>query len=117
MKRKGPYKFTCYVPPDKEQTAKDFLEIADREGSSGSEKVVEYMTRYVDAHKHGNPQMLIEKFMAPTWLICSDCGKKFKTLKRVLYISGKEGFLCEVDFKKRTKQTVIKKVFEVIGQK
>jgi len=63
MKRKNPYKLTTYVPEEKEGYVKDFITICDREGESASKKLVDFITKYVEAHKNGNPQLRMESFI------------------------------------------------------
>ena len=55
-------KATIYLKDTDENTWDEFKEIADREGSSASEKIAEFIRKYVDVHRHGNPQTLILTF-------------------------------------------------------
>ena len=110
LKRRSPYKFTCYIPEAKEHTVKQFLEIADREGSSGSEKVLNFIIDYVDRHKHGNPQMLMERFTGKVEQTCWGCKQAFPFLTLVEFISGKTARLCEACLEKYRSRTVVKRV-------
>lgn len=49
-----------YGPGD--ELWKKFLSICKREGSSGSERLTEYITRYVEIHAPGNPQTVMNSF-------------------------------------------------------
>ena len=40
----------------------EFIKICRREGESASEKIRDFVTRYVEVHGHGNPQMLLSSF-------------------------------------------------------
>lgn len=52
-----------YVPDVKERVWKDFKTICEREGESASEKILEFISRYVDRHRHGNPQTMIKRWI------------------------------------------------------
>ena len=71
-----------------------FREICQREGGrkmkeTPSAKIREFVTHYVQAHSHGNPQTLLETFGSEPTLICNYCGKGgFKTLRKVTTPGG-----------------------------
>jgi len=56
-----------YVPENFEATLKEFGEICEREGEPMAEKVRDFILKYVDRHRHGNPQTLIETFDKNGW--------------------------------------------------
>ena len=45
-----------------QDTWDEFKRITEREGSSASRKIEDFVRDYVDQHKHGNPQTLILPF-------------------------------------------------------
>jgi hypothetical protein len=45
--------------------------ICRREGSSGSEKLMEFIRRYVEVHAPGNPQTVINSY-SPDWSITQE---------------------------------------------
>jgi len=51
---------TLYIPELFLPVWTKFIEICDREGSSGSEKIREYVRDYVREHEPGNPQRLLD---------------------------------------------------------
>jgi hypothetical protein len=51
-----------YLPENAERTWKEFVKICKRERDTASAKIRDFMAKYVDAHKHGNPQMLLEAY-------------------------------------------------------
>lgn len=110
MKRRNPYKFTCYIPLEREDTVKQFLTIAKREGSTGSKKVLQFIVDYVDRHKHGNPQTVMERFTEKIEQKCWACKKEFPFLSLVEFISGKQARLCDGCLGEYRERTVIKKV-------
>ena len=115
MKRKNPYRFTCYVPVEKEPFFKEFLEIADREGSSGSEKIVEFALQYRDQHRHGNPQTVMQRYIKDkVEQQCFGCKKLFSQLKRVRFLSGQLGNVCPDCEKDYDERRLIVKKFGVI---
>jgi len=74
----------------------EFREICFREGESASEKIREYIMRYVSVHAHGNPQLILEKFMGEIKLgECFFCKGQFEFLKKVEYASGLIAPTCE----------------------
>jgi hypothetical protein len=66
-----------------------FKEICVREGESASQKIREFVERYVCVHAGGNPQQLIERYfgMIPNGE-CFFCRGQLPNLKKVEYISG-----------------------------
>ena len=75
-----------------------------------SEKVEAYISQYVMAHTHGNPQTLLETFGAERSLTCFRCKKKFRSLIRVEYISGLEAQTCRDCLETDKRRRVVKKV-------
>ena len=56
------------MPELKRDVWKEFLAICEREGESASKKLEAYISKYVDRHRHGNPQTLIETFDKNGWI-------------------------------------------------
>ena len=54
-----------YLPPEFQKIWDDFVKICNREGKSASEKIREYIQRYVEQHKAGNPQLLMVHYVKP----------------------------------------------------
>jgi len=73
MKRKSPYQYKIHVPEEKEGCVKDFLKICEREGESGSKKLVDFISKYVEAHKNGNPQLRMESFITNPMIPIPKC--------------------------------------------
>jgi len=48
------------------ETWEKFLEICEKEGTSGSEKLEELLTQYVKDHWPGNPQRDLGVFLSPS---------------------------------------------------
>jgi len=90
MKTKDKYSYRLYVPIEKETTVKDFLAICKRENSSGSVKVLEFMTEYVGLHRDGNPQTLIPRYADVKLLQVQK--KSCKRLRRKGEFEGKLGW-------------------------
>ena len=95
---------------------KEFGEICFREDKSRSEKLTEFITRYVQIHKRGNPQTLLFTLDMPKHKCCwSGCEKQCSPneMVRVKFISGLIGYLCQECFERLTKETcVIAKVYK-----
>jgi hypothetical protein len=73
-----------------------FKEICEREGESVSEKLREFIERYVIVHDEGNPQLTIMKFMEDVKLReCFFCRGHFDKLFKVEYASGLVAPTCE----------------------
>jgi len=53
-----------YFPPKVRDRWDDFVKICAREGTSASEKIRDWVIAYVDKHKHGNPQTLLDRHLA-----------------------------------------------------
>ena len=87
----------------------EFLEICEREGESGSQKIRAYMNNYNEKHRIGNPQRLLESFGSELTLVCVYCGKGgFKTLRKVTTPGG-EMSVCLSCFKDLKYRLLIKK--------
>jgi len=72
--KKGGTRFKAiYVPPDWEETWKEFGEICRREGESVSHKILRLMEQYVAAHRKGNPQLLLDRFLSNRVLVAGRC--------------------------------------------
>lgn len=72
-----PFK-SFYYPDDKKSVWKRFLEVARREGKSGSKLIFEFIERYSETHDLGNPQQRLDTiskvgraFRAETCQLCS----------------------------------------------
>ena len=75
----------------------EFRAICLREGESASEKIREFIMRYVMVHSEGNPQLLLSKFMDDLPRSeCFYCHGHFEHLKRVKYKSGLVAPTCDV---------------------
>ena len=73
-----------------------FDEICKREGATRSEKIREFIERYVIVHDEGNPQLTIMKFMEQAKLReCFFCRGHFDKLWQVEYASGLVAPTCE----------------------
>ena len=55
-------KAEVYLPIELADRWEKFKKICKREGSSASEKLREFIMAYVDAHDHGNPQTLLDRY-------------------------------------------------------
>ena len=75
----------------------EFREICLREGESASQKIREFIERYVMVHSEGNPQLLLSKFMdSLPKHECFYCHGHFERLKKVKYKSGLVAPTCEI---------------------
>jgi hypothetical protein len=75
----------------------EFRQICFQEGESASEKIREFIMRYVMVHSEGNPQLLLSKFMDDLPKSeCFYCHGHFEKLKKVKYKSGLVAPTCEV---------------------
>jgi len=45
---------------------KQFIEVCKREGEAASNKLDKWIQRYVQIHRPGNPQLLLNTFLKPT---------------------------------------------------
>ena len=74
----------------------EFRQICMREGDTASDKIREFIMRYVMVHSEGNPQLLLEKFMLnlPKHE-CFYCHGHFDRLKKVKYKSGLIAPTCD----------------------
>lgn len=52
-----------YVADHQKRTWQDFKEICRREGKSPSKKILAWIQKYVDLHRHGNPQTLMFRWL------------------------------------------------------
>ena len=74
----------------------NFDRICEREGENRSQKIREFIERYVIVHDEGNPQMQIMKFMEEAKLReCFFCRGHFDKLWKVEYVSGLVAPTCE----------------------
>jgi hypothetical protein len=90
-------KLTLYVPANvKTQLIPLAKTIFKREESSLSKWFVEALTRYIEVHKEGNPQLRIVQFTGlPSEKECFFCKGHFPLLKKVEYVSGLVAYSCE----------------------
>jgi len=111
MKRQKDANF--YLPLNFEHTWQEFKLITERENSSASEKLREFIRGYVDRHKHGNPQTLLKTFGSELRVVCLRCQKSFTEteVRRVLYKSGWEATSCWGCVKKDKARGLVKKVW------
>jgi hypothetical protein len=94
----------------------EFKEICFREGESVSEKLREYIMRYVSIHAHGNPQLILEKFMGEIKLgECFFCKGQFELLKKVEYASGLIAPTCEDCLNRNKAKGTFSTVKKVLG--
>ena len=91
----------------------DFNDICLREGESMSQKVEGFISRYVMAHKHGNPQTLLERYGGEAKQKCYGCKKWFSGLPKVLFLSGEKGFVCSSCKQDYQNRGLIRKVLKV----
>lgn len=82
-KRKYPYKFTIYVPPEKERTVKRFIELFQARDESASQKLIDYMEDYVMNNKPVNPQTRLDQILQRPVVLCG-CGKEARWDFRVI---------------------------------
>lgn len=96
----------------------EFKEICAREGDSASEKIREFVERYVIVHSSGNPQLRIDKFSdVVTKKACFFCQGHFERLFKVEFVSGLIAPTCEACLdRNRAKGTfsTVKKVMGII---
>lgn len=52
-----------YFRKDDKHRWEEFVKICQREGSSASKKLREFIQAYVQAHSHGNPQALLDGYV------------------------------------------------------
>jgi len=95
----------------------EFKQICEREGSSASEKVREFVERYVIVHAHGNPQIRIDKFIELTRSLktCFFCQGTFPVLKKVEYVSGLIAPTCESCLQRNVGKGSLSTVKKVLG--
>ena len=74
----------------------EFRQICVREGDTASDKIREFIMRYVMVHSEGNPQLRLEKFMLNLpkheYFYCHG---HFDRLKKVKYKSGLIAPTCD----------------------
>jgi hypothetical protein len=93
-----------------------FDEICVREGSSRSEKIREFIERYVIVHDEGNPQLSIIKFIEEAKLRqCFFCRGHFEKLYKVEYASGLVAPTCEICLNVNREKGVFSTVKKVLG--
>jgi hypothetical protein len=74
----------------------EFKEICSREGDSASNKIREFISRYVMVHSEGNPQMLMDKFCGEIRKgECFFCHNQKDQLFKVAYVSGLVAPTCQ----------------------
>jgi len=69
----GSFSTSFYVPHEKRSTWREFKQIAEREGRSASEILVELIEQYVAAHRKGNPQLMLDRFATTKVLVAGRC--------------------------------------------
>jgi len=93
----------------------EFIKICKREGDSASKKIRDFVTKYVDVHREGNPQLLLDRFGSELTLVCNRCGKGgFKTLHRVEYYTGYIAHACDNCLRMDRQNRLVKKVLGAI---
>jgi len=69
----GPSSTSFYVPQEKWSIWQEFKKIAEREGRSASEILMELIEQYVQTHRKGNPQLILDRFVGQTVLVVGRC--------------------------------------------
>jgi len=101
---------TFYLSDPYKLTWQEFRVICIREGTTASKKLVSFMTEYVQEHKEGNPQLMLETFIGDVQHKCFGCEGMFKNLTKVKFISGRIGAVCSPCKEDYQKRGLIKKV-------
>jgi hypothetical protein len=94
----------------------EFKQICAREGDSASEKIREFIERYVIVHSSGNPQLRIDKF---TDIVakksCFFCQGHFNHLYKVEYVSGLIAPTCKDCLDKNKAKGTFSTVKKILG--
>jgi len=87
-----------YIPEDSQSLVEEAKMICEREGESLSKKIVDFCADYAALHRHGNPQMLMDKFIQEKLdtTICQmdSCDNKAEYLCFSAFPYGKDVKLC-----------------------
>ena len=94
----------------------EFKQICEREGESASQKIREFIERYVIVHTEGNPQLLMTKwFEEGLKLECFFCHSRGDVLLRVKYVSGLVVNTCKSCVEKEKAKGSYSTVKKVLG--
>jgi hypothetical protein len=105
-----------YVDETFEPVWDEFRLICLREGESASQKIREFIERYVMVHSEGNPQLLIEKFMKDLpQKECYHCKGHSTPLFKVKYISGLIAPTCQSCLNREREKGPYSTVKRVLG--
>ena len=105
-----------YVDETFEPVLKEFDEICAREGESRSEKLREFIERYVIIHTSGNPQLRIDMFSdVVTKKACFFCQGHFERLFKVEFVSGLIAPTCEACLDRNRAKGTFSTVKKVMG--
>jgi len=69
----GYFHGSFYIPQGKRSVWQEFKKIAEREGRSASEILVELIEQYVRAHRKGNPQLTLDRYATTKVLVAGRC--------------------------------------------
>jgi len=69
----GYFHGSFYIPQGKRSVWQEFKKIAEREGRSASEILMELIEQYVQIHRKGNPQLILDRFVGQTVLVVGRC--------------------------------------------
>ena len=97
--------------PEWETEFRAMKEICARNGLALNKEIYERAVRpFLRDHNYppGNSQTMLRRFGVELSLVCFRCGKKFRTLRRVEYISGVVGHSCEECLRKDKLKRVVK---------
>ena len=92
-----------YIPEGFRQLWAKFMEICEREGSSGSEKIREYVRDYVHRHEPGNPQTRLDVILergaplnqAPRCGYCDQPATYICYLRDGQFAAGRAVYACD----------------------
>jgi hypothetical protein len=94
----------------------EFKQICTREGDSASEKIREFIERYVIVHSGGNPQLRIDKFTGKIdSKTCFFCQGHFPQLYKVKYASGLVAPTCQTCLDQNKAKGTFSTVKRVLG--
>ena len=100
---------SLYIDPN---MWKKFKAICFREEEPMSQKIEQYIARYVAVHDKGNPQTRIDPFLGDykTKQKCYRCEGQFPFLVHVKFISGLIAHVCKECLEDYRERTLIRKV-------
>ena len=98
-KRRNPYRFTIYVPEDKELTVKQFIKLFRGPRESASSKLIDFMEKQVKL-QDPNWQKRLTNYVQGMGVLCG-CGQKATYRVRFLNQTADVCIACRGDLKRK----------------